>query len=108
MIDNLKVSALSGEKEETEKPEDTRTKGTRIRVQIPSQYHKEPVISYLASQYGLQVNILAALLTGKSKESGWFDLELRGSSEQIDNALIYLSDLNVELWPRQGEEQDGW
>ena len=108
MIDDLRVSALSGENEDTEKSEDTRTKQTRIRVQIPSQYHQEPVISYLASQYGLQVNILAALLTGKSKESGWFDLELRGTSQQIDNALIYLSDLNVQFWPRQGEEQDGW
>lgn len=108
MMENLRVSALSLENGNSEEPEDRRTKGTRIRVQIPSQYHQEPVISYLASQYGLQVNILAALLTGKSKESGWFDLELRGTSQQIDNALIYLSDLNVQLWPRQGEEQDGW
>ncbi|MCT7950758.1 NIL domain-containing protein [Ancylothrix sp. C2] len=108
MIDNLRVSAPSLEKENTEQPEDSRLTQTRIRVQIPRQYHQEPVISYLASHYGLQVNILAALLTANSKESGWFELELRGSSQEIDNALIYLSDLNVQLWPRQGEEQDGW
>ncbi|HEY9811506.1 MAG TPA: NIL domain-containing protein [Halomicronema sp.] len=94
--------------ENTEEQANFRTTEARVRVQIPSQYHQEPVISFLASEYRLQVNILAALLTGNAKESGWFDLELRGTSEQIDNALIYLSDLNVQLWPRQREEQDGW
>jgi hypothetical protein len=60
--------------ENTDEPANVRTTEARVRVQIPSEYHQEPVISFLASEYRLQVNILAALLTGNAKESGWFDL----------------------------------
>lgn len=91
-----------------EKPGDRRPTQTRIKVQIPRQYHQEPIISHLASQYGLEVNILAALLGTTSQDSGWFDLELRGSAEQINSALIYLSDLDITLWHRSGDETDGW
>lgn len=81
---------------------------TRIRIQIPRQYHSEPVISYLASNHHLEITILAALLSGNCKESGWFDLQLRGTTQQIDSALIYLSDLNVKFWLTSDTEVDGW
>jgi ABC-type methionine transport system ATPase subunit len=81
---------------------------TRLRIQIPRQYHSEPVISFLASNHHLEVTILAALLSANCKESGWFDLQLRGTTQQIDSALIYLSDLNVKFWLTSDAEVDGW
>lgn len=81
---------------------------SRIRVRIPKQYHQEPVISRLASDYGLQVNIIGAILGQNAKEDGWFDLLLKGTPQQIDSALIYLSDLDVEIWRDSKSEVDGW
>ncbi|OKH25137.1 ABC transporter [Hydrococcus rivularis NIES-593] len=81
---------------------------TRIRIRIPKNYHHEPIISHLISQHQLEVNILAALLGVNARDDGWFDLQLQGKSEQIDSALIYLSELNVEVWRESELERDGW
>lgn len=102
MIYNSKVSQL-----EPNLP-NHRTNQTRVRVRIPKKYHQEPVLSNLISQQGLKVNIIAALLAVNAKEDGWFDLQLEGSAEQIDSALIYLSDLDVEIWQESSAGQDGW
>ena len=87
-------------------PETNRTTEQRIRIRIPKHYHQEPVISQLVSQYRLTVNIVAALLGANAQGDGWFDLELKGSHAEIDAALMYLSELDLEVW--QGEEPDGW
>jgi ABC-type methionine transport system ATPase subunit len=71
---------------------------TRIRIRIPKGYHEEPVISRLVSQYGVTVNIAAALLSANAREDGWFDLELRGTNLQIQSALTYLDELDLEVW----------
>lgn len=76
----------------------------RIRVRIPKQYQKEPVISNLISQYSLTVNIAAALLSANAREDGWFDLELHGTEQNIQDALIYLNDLDLEIWHDSQEE----
>ncbi|MGB8687623.1 MAG: NIL domain-containing protein, partial [Microcoleus sp.] len=55
---------------------DTRQTQTRIRIRVPKEYHQEPVISNLISEYGLTVNFNAALLGVKTLDDGWFDLEL--------------------------------
>ncbi len=70
----------------------------RIRVKIPKQYHREPVISRLVSDYGLTVNIKAAILGANTPGDGWFDLELHGSSEQIHSGLAYVQELGLEIW----------
>lgn len=70
----------------------------RIRIRIPKDYHQEPVISRLVSDYSLTVNITAAILGSNGIGDGWFDLDLQGSSAQIDSALIYINDLNLEIW----------
>ncbi len=70
----------------------------RIRLRIPQEYHQEPVISRLVSNYGLTVNIAAAMLGSNGIGDGWFDLDLQGSSEQIESALIYINDLDLEIW----------
>ncbi|NEQ25066.1 MAG: ABC transporter [Microcoleus sp. SIO2G3] len=82
---------------------------TRIRIRIPKDYHQEPVISRLVSEYGVTVNIAAALLSANAREDGWFDLELRGTAAQIDSALIYLNDLDLEVWEGENDPtQETW
>ena len=89
--------------------DDTRPTHTRIRIRIPKNYHDEPVISRLTSHYGLTVNITAALLGANARDDGWFDLELRGTSEQIRSALLYFNELDLETWSEaDGDQHDGW
>lgn len=81
----------------------------RIRIRIPKNYHEEPVISRLVSHHGLTVNIAAALLGANARADGWFDLELRGNQEQIRSALLYLNELDLEIWQDSPNDQlDGW
>lgn len=80
----------------------------RIKVCIPKHYHQEPIVSRLISDYGLTVNILAALLGANARNDGWFDLELRGTTCQIDDALVYLHNLNLEVLYESNSQADGW
>lgn len=70
----------------------------RIRLRIPKDYHQEPVISRLVSDYNLTVNITAAILGANAVGDGWFDLELKGTEAQIQSGLTYLHDLELEVW----------
>lgn len=70
----------------------------RIRLRIPKDHHREPVISRLVSDYGLTVNITAAILGANAVGDGWFDLELQGTDTQIQSGLTYLQDLELEVW----------
>jgi ABC-type methionine transport system ATPase subunit len=81
---------------------------TRIRVRIPKEYNDEPVISRLVSHHGVTVNIAAALLGANARDDGWFDLELRGTSPEIQSALIYLDEMDLEIWRESDTEKDGW
>jgi ABC-type methionine transport system ATPase subunit len=81
---------------------------TRIRLRIPKQYHQEPIISDLIKHHGLTVNINAALLTPNAREDGWFDLELRGTEEQVREGLVYLNDLSLEMWRDADAHNEGW
>lgn len=86
--------------------QDDRRTQRRIRIRIPKHYHSEPVISRLVSDYHLIVNITAAILGANANGDGWFDLELEGSETQINHGLMYLDELDLELW--KGSEADGW
>lgn len=81
---------------------------TRIRVRIPKEYNDEPVISRLVSHHGVTVNIAAALLGANARDDGWFDLELRGTNRQIQSALIYLNEMDLEIWRESDTQEDGW
>ncbi len=81
---------------------------TRIRVRIPKEYNNEPIISRLVSHYGVTVNIAAALLGANARDDGWFDLELRGTTSQIQSALTYLDEMDLEIWSEANTEEDGW
>jgi NIL domain len=86
--------------------QDTRSTEKRVRIRIPQHYHREPVISRLVSQYGLIVNITAAILGANAKGDGWFDLQLVGTNAQIQGGLDYLHELDLEVWNET--EVDGW
>ncbi|MFM2061411.1 MAG: hypothetical protein RLZZ507_1081 [Cyanobacteriota bacterium] len=80
-------------------------KSQRIRVKITKDYHQEPIISRLVSEFGLTVNIKAAFLGQEMISDGWFDvsdgcfdLDLQGTESQIANGLNYLQELKLEVW----------
>lgn len=87
---------------------DHRPTQARIRVRINKDYHEEPIISRLVSHHGVTVNIMAALLGANARDDGWFDLELRGTADKIRSALIYLAELDLEIWQDTDRQQDGW
>lgn len=76
---------------------DTRSVTQDIKIRIPEELHNEPVISNLISQHGLTVNIVSATL-GINAGSGWFHLSFTGNQAQIQTAITYLNDLDIELW----------
>lgn len=88
--------------------EDNRHTKTRINLRIPQDFHQQPVISQLISSYGVTVNITAALLPTNVRLDGWFELELRGTTRQIQSALSYLDELNLEISRQSNPEEDGW
>ncbi|WP_258040696.1 NIL domain-containing protein [Pseudanabaena sp. BC1403] len=76
---------------------DTRSITMDIKIRIPEELHSEPVISNLILQHGVTANIVSATL-GINAGSGWFHLSLRGNQAQIQTAIAYLNDLDIELW----------
>ena len=81
---------------------------TRLRIGIPKTYHQETVISRLTADYGLLVNITGAMLGPGTGEYGWFDLELRGTPNQIQSGLCYLQQLELKICGRPNADGDGW
>ncbi|MCY7366849.1 MAG: NIL domain-containing protein [Chamaesiphon sp.] len=69
-----------------------------ISIHIPQQFHKEPVLAQLISNYDLIVNFRAAVLDQKATGGGWFNLDLEGYPQDIDNALSYLQHLEIEIF----------
>ncbi len=80
----------------------------RITMRVPQSNHKEPIISRLVSEHGVTVNIVAAILGENAKEDGWFNLELEGSEHQIQSALVYLKEMDLEIWDKTASEDDAW
>lgn len=91
----------------SDQPQDQTPTQTRIRIRMPKDKTQEPIISRLTSEYGLTVNILAALLGPNSRDDGWFDLELLGPAHQIESALTYLEELKLEIW-HNSDNANAW
>ena len=79
----------------------------RLRIYIPQSYQQEPIISILISEHGLAVNITGAMLTSNNKQ-GHFDLELRGTPNQICSGLAYLEALKLKILGKPNAQGDGW
>ncbi len=93
MIENKKIQLSNPKTDELVK--------TRIQFKIPQTYHQEPIIYNLILDYKLRVNLISAILGKDGLGGGCFDLELQGYRQQIESALNYLSQLNVEIWHRE-------
>jgi ABC-type methionine transport system ATPase subunit len=87
---------------------DTQQEQVRIRIRIPKAYQQEPIISNLVAQHGLTVNISAALLSANRHEDGWFDLDLKGRHESIQQGLAYLRELGLEIWDDRTADGAPW
>ncbi|ARV57247.1 NIL domain-containing protein [Nostocales cyanobacterium HT-58-2] len=70
---------------------------SHIHIRIPQHYHRQPVVSRLISRYDLTINIAAALLEPHTEDDGWFNLEIQGIRPQVEAALDYLQELNIEI-----------
>jgi ABC-type methionine transport system ATPase subunit len=70
----------------------------QIRLRITSNFHQEPVISRLVSDYGLTINITGAILGANAVGDGWFELDLQGTEAKIDDAINYLQEIKLEIW----------
>jgi hypothetical protein len=79
-----------------------------ITLRIPKDYHDVPVISRLVSEHGLVVNIGAAMMGEDSRTEGWFKLELRGKQSQIESALVFLEELDLEFWSNDRPTDEMW
>ncbi len=69
-----------------------------LRIRITPEYHQQPIISRLVSDYRLVINITAALLTSSARDDGWFDLEVLGDVVQINQALVDLHNIGIEVF----------
>lgn len=78
--------------------EDNRLTQAQIKLWIPKNYHREPILSHLISDHGITVNITAAPCSGNLREDRWFSLELRGKAKQIRSALAYLDKNKMQLF----------
>ncbi|AFY66544.1 NIL domain-containing protein [Geitlerinema sp. PCC 7407] len=79
----------------------------RVQVHIPTDYRGEPILARLALRHGLTFNILAAALDPSSRP-GIFDLELRGSVEQIRAGLEELRSLHLGIMGKANPDGDSW
>lgn len=107
-LEQFNTTGFSKESDLETSPDDNRLTQIRIRLRIPKDYHQEPVISRLISQHGVTVNIAAALLSANARDDGWFDLQLKGTPQQISSALIYINDLDLEVWHDSSSGEDSW
>ncbi len=87
---------------------DQRRTQTRVQICIPKDLHKEPVISRLVSHYSVTVYIASAQMDENMTGDSCFILELRGTKSQIDSALTYLDELDIEISHQSSPEEDGW
>ena len=89
-------------------PRRTHVTQVRVQIRIPSRYRQEPIISRLIVEKGLVVNITGAALGETTGSEGLFDLELRGTPEQIRQGLLYLRSLEIKLIGKPNAEGDSW
>lgn len=88
--------------------EEKRRTSTRIAMRVPRSCYGEPIISRLSCEHGLTVNIVSALLGESKEDDGWFTLGLSGTTQQIQSGIIYLEELDLEIWDKTAVEDESW
>jgi ABC-type methionine transport system ATPase subunit len=77
--------------------EDNHLTQAQIKLWIPKNYHREPILSHLISDHGITVNITGAPCSNNLRDDRWFLLELRGKAKQIRSALAYLDKNKLQM-----------
>ena len=72
----------------------------KVRLTFPPEKITEPIIYNIGQQFRVVTNIRRANVT---EESGWVMLEIRGSSDEIERAIDYLKNINVQVEPVEGD-----
>jgi ABC-type methionine transport system ATPase subunit len=80
----------------------------RVHLQIPTNYQQQPILSCLILNYGLVVNITGALVEDSTQNFGYFDLELRGNADQIEQGLNHLKTLGIKVIGKPHTNGDSW
>ncbi|MFO0210244.1 MAG: NIL domain-containing protein [Pseudanabaena sp.] len=85
--------------------EEKRRTTTCIAMRVPRSCYGEPIISRLSCEHGLTVTIIAALLGENPEDDA---LELTGTTQQIQSGIIYLEELDLEIWDKTAVEDESW
>ena len=72
----------------------------RIRLTFPPEKITEPIIYNIGRQYKVVTNIRRANVT---EEAGWVMLEILGPPEEIEQAVDYLKNINVQVELVEGD-----
>lgn len=72
----------------------------RIHLTFPPEKVTEPIIYNIGHQYKVVTNIRRANVT---EEAGWVMLEILGPPEEIERAVDYLKNINVQVELVEGD-----
>ena len=75
-------------------------KALKVRLTFPTDKITEPIIYNIGQQFRVITNIRRANVT---EESGWVILEMQGTSNQLELAIEYLKNINVQVEPIEGD-----
>ncbi len=75
-------------------------KALKVRLTFPTDKITEPIIYNIGQQFRVITNIRRANVT---EESGWVILEMQGTSDQLELAIEYLKNINVQVEPIEGD-----
>jgi ferredoxin len=67
----------------------------RVVLHFPSELIDQPIISNTVKKYNLEFNILKASIA--PPEGGLLVVELQGGKKDVQEALDYLAELNIEI-----------
>ncbi len=72
----------------------------KIRLTFPPEKITEPIIYKIGQHFQVVTNIRRANVT---EEAGWVMLEMQGASDEIERAIDYLKNINVQVEPVEGD-----
>ncbi len=78
----------------------TQMTSLKVRLTFPPEKITEPIIYNIGQQFRVITNIRRANVT---EESGWVMLEIRGTSDEIERAIEYLKNIQVQVEPVEGD-----
>ena len=67
----------------------------RLKLSIPTNLVNEPIVYQMVTQFQIQPNIIEARLDPESV--GQVVLEVKGTSDNIENSIVYLKELNIDI-----------